>query len=361
MTNGSTWETSMPTDMREAIGLDLSDKSGTYVVVGSLGQVAAEGKVEMTQAGLRRVFGSRKPTRVAIEVGTHSPWVSRLLAELGHEVIVANARQVKLISQNNRKNDREDAEILARIARFDPNLLRPIRHRGPQAQADLAVLRSRDGVVRTRVQLINLVRGQVKAFGGRVPVCSAAAFAEKARGHIPQLLQVALLPVLELIARLTEQIKAHEKQLTKAAERYPEVTLLRQVKGVGLLTAIAFVLVLEEPQRFKRSRSVGAFAGLTTRQAQSGEREPQMHITRAGDEFLRRLLVQSAHYILGPFGPDCDLRRWGKKLAGEGNKIRKRKAVIAVARKLAVLLHRLWQGGLIYEPLRTGLTGEVAA
>lgn len=349
MTNGINLEQA---ELREAIGLDLSDKSGTYVGVDARGRVISEGKVALTRAGLRRVFGKRCPTRIAIEVGTHSPWVSRELCELGHEVIVANARQVKLISQNRWKNDREDAELLARLARFDPSLLKPVRHRGEQAQADLALLRSRDCLVRLRTSLINHVHGQVKAAGGRLPKCSAKAFATKAQAHLPELYREALLPLLETIGQLGQQIEEHTKKLERAAERYQETQLLRQIKGVGLLTSLAFVLVLEEPERFAKSRSVGAFVGLTRRQAQSGEREPQLHITKAGDELLRRLLVQSGHYILGPFGPDCDLRRWGFKLAGEDNKIRKRKAVVAVARKLAVLLHRLWAGGLLYEPLR---------
>lgn len=353
MTNGSSLKREVQVTMGEAIGLDLSDKSATLVVIDAMGNVSGEGKIGLTEAALRKAFGRRQPTRIALEVGTHSPWVSRLLDESGHEVIVANARQVKLLRENRRKNDREDAMILARLARLDPALLRPIRHRGPQAQADLALLRARDGVVRTRVLLINLVRGQVKSLGARIPTCSTSAFDTRAKPYIPEALQPALLPVLDLIAQLTQQIKASDTALEKAAERYPEVGQLRQVKGVGPLTALAFVLVIEEPQRFTKSRGVGAFIGLTTRQSQSGERDPQMHITKAGDELLRRLLVQSAHYILGPFGPDCDLRRWGLRLAGEGgNKIRKHKAVIAVARKLAVLLHRLWVDGLVYEPLR---------
>jgi transposase len=363
MTNGSRLTLEAQVTMSEAVGLDLSDKSATFVVVDAMGNVSGEGKIALTEAGLRKAFAWRKSTRIAIEVGTHSPWVSRLLDELGHEVIVANARQVKLIRENRRKNDREDAMILARLARLDPALLKPIRHRGPQAQADLALLRARDGLVRTRVLLINLVRGQVKSLGGRIPSSSTSAFAAKAEAYIPSALRPALLPILDLIAQQTDQIKASEKVIEKAAQRYPEVGLLRQIKGVGPLTALAFVLVIEEPQRFTRGRSVGAFIGLTTRQSQSGEREPQLHITKTGDELLRRLMVQSAHYILGPFGPDCDLRRWGLKLAGDGgNKIRKRKAVIAVARKLAVLLYRLWVDGLVYEPLRSEpAKAEVAA
>jgi transposase len=362
MTNGSRHAFEALASMSEAIGVDLSDKSATYVVVDAMGNVGNEGKIPLTEASLRKAFGRRRRTRIAIEVGTHSPWVSRVLDDMGHEVIVANARQVKLLRENRHKNDREDALILGRLARLDPGLLKPIRHRGPQAQADLGLLRARDGIVRTRVLLINLVRGQVKSLGGRIPRCSTAAFASKARAYIPVELQPALLPTLDLIAQLTQQIKQSEKELQKAARRYPEVAFLRQVKGVGFLTALAFILVIEEPQRFTQSRAVGAFVGLTTRQSQSGEQAPQLHITKAGDELLRRLLVQSAHYVLGPFGPDCDLRRWGLKLAGNGNKIRKRKAVVAVARKLAVLLHRLWVDGLVYEPLRSEpATAEAAA
>jgi transposase len=361
MTSGIRDALEAQVSLGEAIGLDLSDKSATFAVVDAMGNVSGEGKIVLTDASLRKAFGERQPTRIAIEVGTHSPWVSRLLEELGHEVIVANARQVKLISQSKRKNDREDATILARLARLDPALLKPIRHRGPQAQADLALLRARDGLVRTRVLLVNLVRGQVKSLGGRIPRCSTAAFATKAQSHIPVELQPALLPTLALIGQLTQQIKASEEQLERVARRYREVEVLRQIKGVGPLTALAYVLVIEEPQRFTNSRSAGAFVGLTTRQNQSGEQAPQLRITKAGDELLRRLLVQSANYILGPFGPDCDLRRWGLKLAGSsGNKIRRHKAVIAVARKLAVLLHRLWVDGLVYEPLR-GEVREAAA
>jgi transposase len=265
---------------------------------------------------------------------------------------VANPRQLKLISGSKHKNDRADAELLARLARFDVMLLHPVQHRGPQAQADLALLRSRDCVVRSRTALVNHVRGAVKAMGGRIPACSTRSFAAKARAYIPELLRPALMPILATIEQLTQQIEALDRQLAEAAKGYPETELLRQVKGVGPLTALAFVLVLEEAQRFSRSRSVGAFLGLTAGQKQSGEREPQLHITKAGDGLLRRLLIQSAHYVLGPFGADCDLRRWGKKRAGEGNKIQKRKAVVAVARKLAVLLHSLWRAGSVYKPLR---------
>jgi transposase len=352
MTKGSIVATGEQTTGREVIGFDLSDKSGTYAVLDAQGKLGVEGKVVLDEDGLARFFGSREPARVAIEAGTHSPWVSRQLAELGHEVIVANPRRVKLISGNKKKNDREDARLLARLGRVDPELLHPVQHRGEQAQADLAILRSRDCLVRARTALINHARGEVKSAGGRLPKCSAQSFASKARPELPAMLEAALLPTLATIDHLSGQIEEHTKQLEQAAERYLETQVLRRIKGVGPLTSLAFVLTLEEPERFAKSRSVGAFLGLTTRQADSGESQPALRITKAGDPLVRRLLVQSAHYILGRYGPDCDLRRWGLKLAGDGgNKIRKRKAVVAVARKLAVLLHHLWANGVVYEPL----------
>jgi transposase len=276
-----------------------------------------------------------------------------LLGELGHEVLVANARQLRLIYGRDRKNDRVDAETLARLGRVDPALLRPIRHRGAEAQADRAQLRARDGLVRARTQLINHVRGAVKAVGGRVPASSAPAFARHAAGHLPPALAPALAPVLEQIATLTDQIRGMERQLARlAATRYPETARLRQVSGVGPLIALCYVLTLEDPHRFASSRSIGAYLGLCPRQADSGAYRPQLRITKRGDAMLRRLLVNGAQYILGPFGPDTDLRRWGLQLAARGGKNAKKRAVIAVARKLAALLHRLWIDDRPYEPVR---------
>ena len=336
------------------IGLDLSDKTGTYVVLSAEGKVVQEGKLSLNQAGICQVLGKRTPANIAIEVGTHSPWLSRKLTDMGYAVTVANPRQVQLISKGPRKNDRLDAENLARLLRYDRSMLRPVTHRGVTAQADLALLRARDALVRSRVSLISSVRGMVKAVGGSLPRCSTDSFHKKVKDDLPELVRPALEPMLEAIAGLTGQISAMKRKLEQLAEeRYPETRSLRQIKGAGMLTSLCYVLTLEEPQRFGKSRSVGAFLGLTTRQYDSGQSQPQLRITKAGDPLLRRTLVQSAQYILGPFGADCDLRRWGLKLAGDGaNQARKRKAVVAVARKLAVLLHRLWQDGEVYEPLR---------
>jgi len=337
----------------EYIGLDLSDKTATYVALTADGEKVGAGKLKLSQAGLQRALGARRPAQIAIEVGGHSPWVSRALTDMGYEVTIANPRQVKLISHGQKKNDFLDAENLARLLRYDRSMLRPITHRGAAAQADLAVLRSRDAVVRARTRLISSARNMVKAAGGRLPRCSAESFHYKACDHVPQLIKPAVEPLLEVIAGLTGQINKMTRHLEELADqRYPETKVLRQIRGVGPLTSLAFALTLEEPHRFTKSRSVGAFLGLVPRQYDSGQSQPQLRITKAGDPLLRRLVVQSAQYILGPFGEDCDLRRWGLELAGDGkNKIRRNKAVVAVARKLAVLMHRLWQTGEVYEPL----------
>lgn len=344
------------------VGLDLSDKKGTFVELDADGHLVAAGAVALTEAGLRKGFGGGERRRIALEVGTHSPWVSRLLADLGHEVIVANPRQVALISRNPRKTDRVDAESLARLARVDPTLLRPMQHRGEQAQADLAVIRARDSLVKARTELVNHVRGAAKAMGTRLPACSAETFHYKVQLLLAPLLRPALVPLLAQIEQLTLQIRRYDRTLADlVCERYPETARLRQVRGVGPVTAAAFVLTIDDAGRFRRSRAVGSYLGLVPRQDQSGAQKPELGISKAGDPHLRRLLVQCAQYLLGPFGQDCDLRRWGLGLAGTGSSQRKKKAVAAVARKLAVLLHHLWVTGATYEPLYQATRRRAAA
>jgi transposase len=334
-------------------GVDLGDKYSYLCLIDQQsGEVIEEGRLRTTPEAFRRRFCSEQRMTVAIEVGTHSPWVSRVLKECDHRVLVANPRKTRLIYGQGRKTDRLDAEKLARLARVDPKLLWPLEHRGEASQAHLALIRSREVVVRSRAQLINHLRGTVKSFGARLPKCSTACFHKKVAAHIPHELRPALEPLLETIASLTVRIHHYDRELEELAqEHYPETKLLGQVQGVGTLTALSFVLTLEEPGRFEESRQVGAYLGLVPGKDQSGERDPQKRISREGDEMLRRLLVGSAHYILGPFGEDSDLRRQGLKIAGGAAKNARKRAVVAVARKLSVLLHHLWISGEVYEPL----------
>lgn len=335
------------------VGLDLGDRKTQLCVLDmDSGDVAETGQLRTTRDGFVRRFAGVAPMRIVIEVGTHSPWVSELLSSQGHDVLVANARQLALIYNSSKKSDKVDAEMLARLARLDPKLLSPIEHRGSQARADLAVIRSRDLLVRIRTQLTVHCRGVVKSVGERLASCDTATFPSRVKEDVPSSLRPSLFPVLEVLDSITAQIQHLDQRLeTLARESYPETEVLQQVAGVGPLGSMAFILTLEDPKRFPRSRSVGSYFGLVPRQDQSGDSCAQLGITKEGDALVRRLLVQSGHYILGPFAPDSDLRRHGLKIAERGGKSAKKRAVVAVARKLAILLHRLWLNGEVYDPL----------
>jgi transposase len=281
--------------------------------------------------------------------------VREVVAGFGHEVLVANPRLMDGSKRRRRKSDRIDAEKLARLGRMDPKSLHPIQHRSTEVREDLLVLRARDALVKSRTELINSVRGLVKSMGARITGCTSSAFSQRAATQIPEGLQETLQPLLRLIATLNDEIKTFDQRIERlAADKYMHTQLLRQVAGVGPVTSLAYVLTLETPRRFARSRDVGPYLGLVPRQEDSGDIQPQLSISKAGDRMLRKLLVGSAQYILGPFGPDTDLRRFGMRLCERGGKNAKKRAAVAVARKLAVLLHRLWSSGEVYEPLGHG-------
>jgi len=341
--------------------MDLGDRFSRVCVLDSGGAVVEESRVQTTRDGLREAFARRPAALVVIEVGGHSPWVDRELRAMGHEVIVANARALPTIYASDRKNDRNDARRLAELARVDRKLLSPIQHRSEQAQVDLAVVRARDVLVRTRTQLMNSMRGVVKATGGRLGRCSSAAFVKKCEEQVPPALRAALTPMLRALDAVGEQIREYDRRIVVlASERYPATQVVGQPSGVGPVTSLAYVLTLDDPRRFAKSRQVAAWLGLVPRQDQSGAQDRQLPITKAGDRFLRRLLVTSANYILGPFGPDTALRRFGLKLCERGGSRAKKRATVAVARKLAALMHRLWVTGEIYEPLRGVPTAATA-
>lgn len=302
---------------------------------------------------MTRVFAALPKCRIAIEVGTHSLWVSRLLKSFGHEGIVANSRQIKLITESSRKDDRLDAQTLVRLARVDPALLRPIQHRSEEVQKHLMKVRVRAKLMEMRGSAVNTVRGLSKSVGERVRKCDPDQLCLAKLEGLPPELEATLRPLVEEIESLTARIHSYDEGLEQIARKqYPETALLQQVSGVGVLIALAFVLTIEDRQRFTKSRDVGCYLGLRPKRSSSGQSEPQLRITKEGDSYLRKLLVQGAHYILSRRGPDTDLKRWGEKLAARGGKNAKKRAVVAVARKLAALLHRLWVTGEVYEPLR---------
>jgi transposase len=332
------------------IGLDLGDKVSRVCEIDAGGKIVKTAAVATTPGAMERYFGGRPRCRVVLEASTHSPWVSRQLKELGHEAVVANTSEVYAKRPRKRRNDRTDAEFLARQGRADVELLHPIEHRSVEAQQDLALLRARDQLVGARTKLISHVRGAVKSLGGRINKCSTEAFAKQAAGQVPEALRPTLTPLLEVIADLTRRIREMDKQVERMTEEHPEAVRLQQLRGVGPVTSLAFVLAVEDPARFKRSRQVGAYFGLVPKLDDSSDSSPQLRITKAGDALVRKYLVNAAHYILGPFGTDCDLRRYGEAIAARGGKNAKKRAAIAVARKLAVMLHRLWVSEADYDP-----------
>jgi transposase len=350
-------------DYQAVVGLDVGDRNTHYCVLDLDGQLVVEGAVATREASLRVQFEGKARMRIALEAGTHSPWISRLLVEWGHDVIVANPRNVRMISASNSKNDPADARMLARLAHVGPELLSPIQQRSEKTQVDLALVRARDVAVQSRTQIVNAVRGMVKSTGHRLPKSSTLTFARKAKDACPEALKPALLPLLRVIEELTREIELYEKLVVKKAEtEYPETKAIRTIHGVGPLTALAFVLVLNNDRsRFCRSRDVGCYIGLRPKQRESGQRAPQLGITKVGDPLLRRLATQSAQYVLGPFAKDSALRRWGLSLALRSGKNAKKRAVIAVARKLVILMHRIWITQQVYEPLRGVAVKSTAA
>src|SRR5512141_671521 len=278
------------------VGLDLGDRSSYYCVLDESGRIVAESKTATRPKAMEAVFGGMARSRIALETGMHAPWVSRLLSQLGHEVIVAHARNVRLIGESRKKDDRLDAQTLARLARIDPELLCPVKHRSAKAQADLTVIRARAGLVRARTALVNTARGLAKSYGERLRGCNVRNMnPEKAEGLSPEL-QSALEPLLAAIESLSERIAEYNERIENLAQQsYPQVALLKQVKGVGTLSALPFLLTLEDAHRFRQSRDVGSYLGLQPGRRNSGQSEPQMHISKEGDPYLRTLLVQGAH------------------------------------------------------------------
>ena len=335
-------------------GMDLGDKSSTVRLLGLEGEEIDQVRVTTSPTALRSYFSQWPRLRVVIETGVHVHWVTRLLEQLQHEVVVANARQLQLITRSVSKNDRNDSQWLAELGRSNPKLLAPVRLRSQASQQHRTLLRAREAAVEGRTQLINAVRGLAKSHGHRFGKMSSEAFARRAAKQCPQPLQAALTGLLRMIEMATTQIQVYDRQIEKLCEQYAATQRLLSIQGVGRQTALAYVLALDnDPRWVRRSRDAGALLGLRPQQRESGESSPQLSITKHGDRLLRKLLVQCAQYILGHWGTDSELRRWGLRLA-QGGKRAKRRAVVAVARKLAVILNALWRHNEDFVPFPHG-------
>jgi transposase len=332
------------------IGMDLGDRSHFCVVFNEQGEEVECVKVSNTKVSVMRYFECYRGSTVAVEAGTHSAWVSRLLEDMGCQVYVGNPRRLRLIWDSEDKSDERDARVLGLVCRLEPRLLWPVSHRDVGAHRDLETIKARDVLVQSRTRLINHIRSVVKGVGERLPKCSAASFSSRCAEHVPAELREALEPLFKTLDHLKEMIRELDRKIDMLCrERYPETQRLMQVPGVGPVTALAYVLTIDDPGRFDKSRHIGSYLGLTPRRDQSGQIDKQLRISKTGNRYLRQLLVNCSHYVLGPFGPDSDLRRFGLSIARRGGKNAKKRAAVAVARKLSVLLHRLWISGEPYQ------------
>lgn len=332
------------------IGIDLALKYSHFCALNDAAEVIEKGRVLTTRPALTKAFAQREHCVICLEAGASSPWVDRLLRELGHEVVVCNPRRVRLIAQSTSKSDEVDAETLARLVRADRRLLRPVTHRSEQTMLVRARLRSRSAIVKARTTSINTVRGLLRSFGYKVARCAAENFTSVLRRmELTEEVTEMVKPLITNIDQLTGAILSLDHEIEQICRVYSETQRLQSIPGVGPIVSLSFMLCLEDATRFKRSREVGGFLGLRPSMRASGERSTKGRITKEGDRAMRWLLLQAAHALLQS-KQDCELKRWAQGLAA---RVGKKKAVVALARKIAVLMHHLWVSGETFNPFPT--------
>lgn len=337
------------------VGFDVSEK--TIEIFAVCGTETSKGscKIDNNHDAIKKFLSTFKdPSRVCVvmETGTHSLWMSELIKGLGFEVIVAHARDLALIYRSDRKNDQLDAEKLARLAQADRKLLHPVKHMTLERQTDLTVLKARDLVVRQRTQLINTIRGLLRAAGHKlIEEEYSTRTIKKCCSALPEYMRPAIMPLLQQICYLDLAIKEYDRLVRKLCKKYPATKILQQITGVGELTSLAFVLIVGDPNRFDNAARLCAYLGIVPKQDQSGDTDKQLGITKKGNKLGRKLLIQAAHYILGPFGTDSELRSYGLRIQARGGKIAKKKSYVAVARKLVTVMFALWKNpDIAYDP-----------
>ena len=341
------------TTFPRTIGMDLGSKKTAYCIVAPDSERLDEGDLETNKKSMRAFFESQPTSRVVVEASAPSRWIAELAKVHGHEVVVANPREFRVISHSHKKTDQNDARVLADFGQFRPQLLKPVKLRGLRCQLARTTLSARSQLVEQRTLIICFVRSQVRNVGESLSDCPKTSFHKSALNRLPISLRPLLTPMLKVLAEIVEQIAEYDRLIENlCTHEFPETQVLRQVPGVGPNTSLCFVATIEDPSRFAKSRDVGPYAGLASKSRSSGESNPQLPISKRGDAALRRLLVSSATYIVGPRGQDSDLKRFGARIMARGDQASKSKARIAAARKLSVLLHRLLVTGEVYEPLR---------
>ena len=336
---------------RMFVGLDLASKISTYHVLDASGETVCTGTVRTQRADLERTFAPVVPAVIAMETGSVSRVADEVLSSQGHTVVVGNPRRIAAIFSNVKKCDKVDAAMLAELVRVSPRLLSPIQHRTATAHGGLTLIRARDANVRARATQINLVRGMAKSYEFQLPSCDAENFTRVVRPLVDQTeFGQMLAPTLDVIAAQTVAIAQFDAKIKAYSDKHvPQAKQLAAIPGVGPLTAMAFALTVDDPHRFPNYRAVGAYLGLVPRRDQSGDVDKRLPITKCGDPLTRRLLVQCGQVILQERTKPTDLKRFGERLMGTVGSRRKR-AVVAVARKLAVHMWTIMRSGKDYDP-----------
>ncbi len=335
------------------IGMDMGDKNHKAVGLSEDGGVVCRDEVPCTPEDVRAYLKRHPGALLAIETGTHCRWVCRIGLELGHEVLVGNARKLRVIWDSSRKNDWNDAEKLAKVARMDRTMFAPVRLRGDGDQGLMRLVKSRDLLVKSRTGIVNQIRGFCKSEGVRLPRCSAESFG-RMEHEVCASVRAVTKPLFAMLRELAKKIGGYDKMIADGVKRLrgEDAALLDTITGVGPVTTAAFLAAVGDVSTFGSARDAGPYFGLVPRQDQSGETDKQLRITKEGNEIVRRLLVTAANYIMGPFGKDSDLRRHGMRIAERGGKNAKKRAKVAVARKLAVVMLAVLKSRTAYRPLK---------
>lgn len=325
------------------VGLDVSQATTSICVVDAIGTTVWRGKTSSEPDAIARALRVHAPdvVRIGLETGSLSNWLTRSLRQRGLPVVCVDARHAKAaLNLQINKTDGNDAFGLAQVVRT--GWFREVAVKGMDAQTLRMLLVARAQLVSQRQALANTIRGLLKTFGYVVARGSYGPFAVRVRELIDgnAALGAIVEPLLTAWQALREQIALLDRQVLLRAKTDRVARRLMSIPTVGVIVALSYVAVIDTPHRFKRSTSVGAYLGLTPRRYQSGEIDKAGRISKCGDGLLRSYLFQAANAMLTRKVRDCRLRSWGLALAV---RIGARRAKVAVARKLAVIMHRVWR------------------
>ena len=335
----------------EHIGIDVHKKT-SQVCIGTESGELIELRISTSHEALATVFAERARARIVIEASTESEWVARWLEELGHEVIVADPNFAPMYATRSRKvkTDRRDARTLCEACRL--GAYRPAHRASDEARHRRAQIAVREALVRTRTKFISLTRALLRREGIRIRSGGTPTFVTRVEElSLPAHLSLEVAPLLAMLEPLTGQIRAADKRLSKLVEDDEVVARLCTVPGIGPVTAVTFVAVVDRVARFQSAAQVRAYLGLVPREYSSGERRMRGHLTKAGNSRLRSLLVEAAWGVLRHKKPETEaLREWTLRISARRGK---RIAAVALARKLAGILYAMWRDQKPFEPAQT--------